>query len=113
MGNNEMTTRNLRRTRMEAIGKQVINRDDFDPKPYLKNLEGGEKVIVIDSNDPKHLLKNWEKKLENHKKNGSLKTMSSVYTGPEGDLESPEDIDSTEVNPKETNSSQEERDETE
>jgi hypothetical protein len=58
MGNNEMTTRNLRRTRMEAIGKQVINRDDFDPKPYLKNLEGGEKVIVIDSNDPKHLPKN-------------------------------------------------------
>ena len=38
--------------------------------------------------------------------------MSSVYTGPEGELESPEDIDSTEVNPKETNSSQEERDET-
>ena len=113
MGNNEMTTRNLRRTRMEAIGKQVINRDDFDPKPYLKNLEGGEKVIVIDSNDPKYLPMNFEKKLENHKKNGSLKTMSSVYTGPEGDLESPEDIDSTEVNPKETNSSQEETDETE
>ena len=31
MGNTEMTTRNLRRTRMEAIRKQVINRDDFDP----------------------------------------------------------------------------------
>ena len=43
MGNNEMTTR---------------NRDNFDPKPHLKNLEGGEKVIVIDSNDPKHLPKN-------------------------------------------------------
>jgi hypothetical protein len=39
--------------------------------------------------------------------------MSSVYTGPEGELESPEDIDSTEVNHKETNSSQEETDETE